>query len=66
MRDASRELYLDAMDKLMARGAGCIALACTELEMLITPEATDIPFCDTTYLHALAAVDWATDGGTGR
>ena len=66
VRDESREKYLGIMGKLMARGAGSIALACTEIEMLITPDTTDIPCCDTTYLHALDAVDWAMGQGGDR
>ena len=63
VRDESRDAYLGIMEKLVGRGADSVALACTELEMLITPEVTDIPFNDTTHLHALAAVDWATGQG---
>ena len=65
VRDESRQMYLGVMGKLMERGAGSIALACTEIEMLITPDNTDIPCCDTTYLHALNAVDWAMGQGGG-
>ena len=66
VRDESRGKYLGIMEKLMARGAGSIALACTEIEMLVTPETTEIPCCDTTYLHALDAVNWAMGRGDGR
>ena len=65
VRDESRDLYLGIMEKLIERGAGSVALACTEIEMLITPDSTDIPFCDTTLLHAVDAVDWAAGGGPG-
>ena len=59
IRADSREIYLQIMDKLMAEGAGGIALACTEIELLVKPEHTSHPLYDTTYLHAKAAVDWA-------
>ena len=59
IRAESREIYLQIMDKLMAEGAGGIALACTEIELLVKPEHTSHPLYDTTYLHAKAAVDWA-------
>ncbi|MGC6485144.1 MAG: aspartate/glutamate racemase family protein [Candidatus Puniceispirillales bacterium] len=59
VRDESRQQYLAIMDKLVSRGAESIALACTEIEMLITPEHTAIPLDDTTFLHADAAARWA-------
>ena len=65
-RDESREFYLGVMEGLIGRGAGSIALACTEIEMLIDKDSTDMPFCDTTYLHAAGAVDWALGGGDGK
>lgn len=59
VRDESRAVYLEIMDKLTDQGAASIALACTEIEMLIRPEDTAIPLNDTTYLHAAYAAGWA-------
>lgn len=59
IRAASRDRYLQIIDKLVAQGAGGIALACTEIELLVKPEHTSHTLYDTTYLHAEAAVDWA-------
>lgn len=59
VRDESRKAYLDIMENLARRGAESIALACTEIEMLITPDRTDLPLDDTTFLHADAASRWA-------
>ena len=52
------------MDKLARNGAESIALACTEIEMLITPEHTKLPLEDTTYLHAETAARWSMKDGT--
>jgi aspartate racemase len=59
VRDDSRAAYLRIMDDLAAQGAQAIILGCTEITLLIKPEHTSLPLYDTTYLHALAAVDWA-------
>jgi aspartate racemase len=59
VRDDSRAAYLRVMDDLAARGAQGIILGCTEITLLIKPEHTALPLYDTTYLHAVAAVDWA-------
>lgn len=59
VRDGAREQYLSIMEKLVGQGAETIALACTEIEMLITPQDTAIPLADTTWLHAATAADWA-------
>ena len=59
VRDGSRDLYLDIIDDLAARGAEGIILGCTEIEMLIKPHHHHLPLYDTTKLHALHAVQWA-------
>ena len=59
VKDESRRYYQDAIDRLAERGAGGVALACTEIEMLIGPDDVDLPVFDTTVLHAAYAVEWA-------
>ena len=59
VKDDSREAYLRVMDALAQQGAEGIILGCTEITLLIKPEHTPLPLFDTTYLHAVAAVDWA-------
>jgi aspartate racemase len=44
---------------LQARGATAIALACTEIMLLIKPEHSPLPLFDTTQLHCAAAVEFA-------
>jgi len=59
LNDVSREFYRDVIDHLKERGAGAIALACTEIMLLIQPEHSALPLYDTTALHTRAAVDFA-------
>jgi aspartate racemase len=56
---ASREAYLEVMEKLAAGGAEGIILGCTEIGLLIQQENTPIPVFDTTTIHAGAAVKLA-------
>lgn len=53
---ASRELYLQVIDRLRARGAEAVILGCTEITLLIDQSHTTMPLFDTTALHAAAAV----------
>ena len=63
VKEVSRKAYLAIMDKLARRGAESIALACTEIEMLITPADTELPLEDTTFLHAETAARWSMERG---
>ena len=63
VKDESRRAYQAVIDKLIADGAQGIILGCTEIELLISkPEHSPVPTFPTTYLHAVAAVDWALEG----
>jgi aspartate racemase len=62
IRDESRQLYLEAVDALIERGAEGIILGCTEIELLLDPGELAVPAFDTTRLHAWAAVDAALTG----
>lgn len=57
--DASRAIYVDAIDALAREGAQAVILGCTEITLLIKPEHSSLPLLDTTALHAQAAVDFA-------
>jgi aspartate racemase len=62
VKDESRHAYQQVMDDLIAEGAQGIILGCTEIELLISkPKHSPIPTFPTTYLHAVAAVDWALE-----
>ena len=59
--DSSRREYLEIMDRLVARGAEGVLLACTEIPLLVQQQHTKIPVFDSTELHALMAVDLALE-----
>jgi len=54
----SRRRYQDAMAALVARGAECIILGCTEITMLVGRDDTTVETFDTTAIHAEAAADF--------
>lgn len=57
--DASREEYRRIMESLIAQGAEGIILGCTEIELLVKQEDSDVPLFPTTNIHAIAAVEYA-------
>ncbi|MET4359199.1 aspartate racemase [Bradyrhizobium sp. RT9b] len=57
--DDTRERYRSIIADLGARGADCVALACTEIPLLIKPEQSPLPSFSTTELHCQAAVSHA-------
>ena len=57
--DESRAAYVAIIDKLAARGCDSVALVCTEIPLLITPEVSPLPTLDSTRLLAEAAVEVA-------
>jgi len=54
--DGTREKYKAIIADLGARGADCVALACTEIPLLLKPEDSQLPAFSTTELHCQAAV----------
>ena len=61
IKPESRKLYGAVIEDLRAAGAQAVILGCTEIGLLIKPEDSPLPSFDTTYLHALAAVEWALE-----
>jgi aspartate racemase len=59
IRHESRQVYVEVIRSLQARGAQGVILGCTEIPLLITQKDSLIPVFDTTRIHAEAAVDWA-------
>ncbi|MBR0814148.1 aspartate/glutamate racemase family protein [Bradyrhizobium diazoefficiens] len=57
--DPSRQRYRDVMAALIAAGAECIILGCTEITMLVGPDDTSVETFDTTAIHAETAADFA-------
>ncbi|MFC5832869.1 aspartate/glutamate racemase family protein, partial [Nonomuraea insulae] len=57
--DASRQEYLRVIERLAGRGCDAVALVCTEIPLLITPDVSPLPTLDSTRLLARAAYDVA-------
>lgn len=57
----SRALYVRIIKGLAARGCDAVALVCTEIPLLITPDVSPLPTLDSTRLLARAAFEVAVD-----
>jgi aspartate racemase len=57
----SRQAYVDAIVRLAERGCDAVALACTEIPLLVDSETSPLPTLDSTRLLARAALHAATD-----
>jgi aspartate racemase len=57
--DQARAAYVRIIEKLAGEGCDAVALVCTEIPLLITPEASPLPTLDSTRLLARAAVEVA-------
>ncbi len=58
----SKARYLEAIERLAARGAEGVIAGCTEIELLVGPADVGRPYFPTTQLHAQAAARWALAG----
>jgi aspartate racemase len=59
LRDGSRREYVRIIGDLAARGCDAVALVCTEIPLLVTPDVSPLPALDSTRLLARAAFDVA-------
>lgn len=57
--DASRQQYVHIIERLQARGCDAVALVCTEIPLLVTPDVSPLPTLDSTRLLARAAFEVA-------
>ena len=57
--ESSRREYVRIIEELAARGCDAVALVCTEIPLLVTPEVSALPVLDSTRLLARAAFDVA-------
>lgn len=53
----SRDYYKKVIQGLIEVGAEGIILGCTEIGLLVKPEDSKVPVFDTTYIHAVEAVN---------
>jgi aspartate racemase len=58
---SSRDRYVRVIEALAERGCDAVALACTEIPLLISPEDSPLPTLDSTRLLARAAVEVAVE-----
>lgn len=58
---SSREAYVDIMRGLADQGADAVVLACTEIGLLVPPDASPLPAIDSATAHADLLVDLALD-----
>jgi len=56
---ASKQRYLEAIGRLVDRGAGGVIAGCTEIELLVGADDVDVAYFPTTTIHAAAAVEAA-------
>jgi aspartate racemase len=61
LREQSRQAYREVMARLVDAGAEAIALACTEIELLVGAPDASVPVLPTTRLHVQAAVTAALE-----
>lgn len=59
VKDQSRQIYLEIIDRLKQQGAEAVILGCTEIALLVQQQHTDVALFDTTAIHADAAVSMA-------
>jgi aspartate racemase len=60
---SSRQEYVRIIGRLAARGCDAVALACTEIPLLVTPDVSPLPTLDSTRLLAAAAFEVAIGQG---
>ena len=58
--DETKTKYLEIIDRLIEEGAEGVIYACTEIPILLKDEKVNAKTFDTTYIHAKAAVEFAT------
>lgn len=59
VREESKQVYLDVIQRLSNAGADGVIAGCTEIELLVGAEDVSVPWFPTTRLHAQAAVQAA-------
>ena len=66
VRPESRTLLMEVVANGLRAGADGVILGCTEICLLLDPDALGCPGFDSTTIHARAAVDDALRGGTAQ
>ena len=58
--ESARQEYAHIIDRLAERGCDAVGLVCTEIPLLVPPDASPLPVLDSTRLLARAAFDAAS------
>ena len=56
--DASKQVFVQVAQSLIAQGADSMILGCTEVGLLLQAQDLEVAVFDTTVLHARAGADW--------
>lgn len=64
-RQATTQVFVQAIEALKAQGAECVVLGCTEIPLIINDESSPLPVLDSTRLLAQYAVKEAIEGKNG-
>ena len=64
LTDSARAEYVRIIELMKQTGCDAVALSCTEIPLLITPDVSPLPTLDSTRLLAREAVAVAIDGST--
>lgn len=59
INENSRQAYIKIINRMEEEGAQGVALACTEIPLLISNSDLNIPIFNTTEIHAEKAVEWS-------
>lgn len=59
--EQSRAKYVEIAIRLVAAGADCLILGCTEVGMLLNQRNVDVPVFDTNLIHCEMALNYALD-----
>ncbi|GHF22852.1 aspartate racemase [Kordiimonas sediminis] len=62
--DTSRAVYMEIIDKMIARGCDSVIFGCTEIGLLLNPDDISVPSFDTCFLHARMGTDFMLASGT--
>ena len=59
VKEKSKKEFLRIIEKMKERGARGVILGCTEIPMIVKKEDTDLSVYDTTYIHAMDALNYS-------
>jgi len=59
IQEETKQRYLSIINQLIQDGAEGIIAGCTEIPLIVKQEDISVPLFDTTYIHSIAAVQYA-------